>query len=212
MTDASPRGSRRALVAAAFVFAAAIVAAVTTAVAQPRSSSAPPVAASGSPPPASPATAGTGRSAPPSKAPSSIPSAPPATAPAEGIVAVRIQIPRLGIDLAIVEGDGVSAPDGQAAHFPGTAWPGAGSNTYLYGHAQEGMFLPLWDARIGDEIVLSLVDGSTRCYEIERIQPETAWNDTSLLLPTEREQLTLQTSTSYTPTAPRFVVVAIPCS
>jgi LPXTG-site transpeptidase (sortase) family protein len=130
---------------------------------------------------------------------------------ASGVVAVRIAVPRIGIDLSIVEGDGMSAPMGRAAHFPGTAWPDAGSNTYLYGHAQEGMFLPLWQIQPGDQIVLTLVNGKKRCFAVNQIIAKAAWNDTSLLLPTDHEQLTLQTSTSYTPTAPRFVVIALPC-
>jgi LPXTG-site transpeptidase (sortase) family protein len=128
-----------------------------------------------------------------------------------GIVAVRIEVPRLGIDLRIVEGDGMDAPIGVAAHFPGTAWPDAGSNTYLYGHAQEGMFLPLWEVRTADEILLTLANQQQRCFAVDEIIPEAPWNETSLLMPTDHERLTLQTSTSYTPTAPRFVVIALPC-
>ena len=128
-----------------------------------------------------------------------------------GIVAVRIEVPRLGIDLPIIEGDGMDAPIGLAAHFPGTAWPDAGSNTYLYGHAQEGMFLPLWDVRTADEILLTLANRQQRCFAVDEIIPEAPWDAVSLLMPTDHERLTLQTSTSYTPTAPRFVVIALPC-
>jgi LPXTG-site transpeptidase (sortase) family protein len=131
--------------------------------------------------------------------------------PRVGVVASRIVIPRLKIDLPIVEGDGMAAPNGKAAHFPGTAWPGASSNTYLYAHAQEGMFLSLWEARQSDQVLLTLVNGTQRCFSVDRIIPNAAWNATDLLLPTDKEQLTLQTSTSYTPTAPRFVVIALPC-
>jgi LPXTG-site transpeptidase (sortase) family protein len=146
-----------------------------------------------------------------SAAPGSSPPTANSTPRASGVIAVRIAVPRIGIDLSIVEGDGMSAPMGRAAHFPGTAWPDAGSNTYLYGHAQEGMFLPLWQIQPGDQIDLTLVNGKKRCFAVNQIIAKAAWNDTSLLLPTDHEQLTLQTSTSYTPTAPRFVVIALPC-
>jgi len=129
-----------------------------------------------------------------------------------GTIAVRIEVPRLGIDLPIVEGDGVSAPEAAAAHYPGSAWPGAGSNTYLYAHAREGLFLSLWEAVEGDRILLTLAGGGTACFEVDRIDPALPWNDLSVLLPTDQERLTLQTSTSYTPTAPRFLVVALPCA
>lgn len=133
----------------------------------------------------------------------------PSPAPV-GIVAERIRIERLGINLRIVEGDGIDAPIDKAAHFPGTSWPDAGSNIYLYAHAQEGMFLALWEAKVGDEVVLDLVDGTSRRYLVTRVEPRVPWNALEYLAPTPTEQLTLQTSTSYTPTAPRFVVIAEP--
>ncbi len=146
--------------------------------------------------------------APGSAEPSSIAS----TASAMGVRATRIRIERLGIDLKIVEGDGVDAPIGKAAHYPGSAWPGGGSNIYIYGHAQKGMFLNLWNARVGDTVVLSLVDGTTRTYVIDQVFPEVPWNAMQYVRPTAAEQLTLQTSTSYHPTSPRFIVIALPAS
>jgi LPXTG-site transpeptidase (sortase) family protein len=127
-----------------------------------------------------------------------------------GIVARQIRIPRLEIDLRIIEGDGVDAPMGKAAHYPGTGWPGGGSNTYIYAHAQTGMFLTLWHAKVGDEIFLDLVDGTTRRFVVTKVRPRVAWNAMDYLGPTPTEQLTLQTSTSYTATAPRFIVIAEP--
>ena len=127
-----------------------------------------------------------------------------------GIVADRIRIERLGIDLRIVAGDGIDAPMNKAAHYPDTSWPDGNSNIYIYGHAQKGMFLSLWDAKLGDVIVLELVDGTDRHYVVITVKPTVAWNALEYLDPTPTEQLTLQTSTSNTPTAPRFIVIAEP--
>jgi LPXTG-site transpeptidase (sortase) family protein len=127
-----------------------------------------------------------------------------------GIRANRVLIARLGIDLAIVEGDGIDAPMGKAAHYPGSAWPDAGSNTYIYAHAQDGMFLNLWQAELGDIIELDLVDGSTRTYVVTQVLPKVPWDAVEYVEPTATEQLTLQTSTSYYSTAPRFIVIAVP--
>lgn len=138
--------------------------------------------------------------------------APSPTPLGHAVVATRIVIDRLGIDLPIVEGDGVDAPLYKVAHYPGTAWPGGGSNIYLYGHARDGMFLSLWNAKLGDRIVLDLADGTQRTYVVTKIMPKVAWNDMALLAPTPHEQLTLQTCTSYEETAPRFVVIAVPAS
>ncbi|MBF6606028.1 MAG: sortase [Chloroflexi bacterium] len=135
----------------------------------------------------------------------------PSPTPA-GIVATHILIARLGIDLPIVEGDGLDAPLGKAAHYPGSAWPGGGSNIYIYGHARVGMFLSLWQAQVGDKVVLTLADGTKRTYVVRKVLPDVPWDDVSYLNPTPTEQLTLQTSTSYYATAPRFVVIAVPQS
>lgn len=129
---------------------------------------------------------------------------------AQGIRALRIRIERLDIDLQIVDGDGIDAPIGKAAHYPGSAWPGAGSNVYIYGHAQEGMFIGLWDAREGDVVELDLANGTTRAYTVDEVLPRVPWDGVEYLRATASEQLTLQTSTSYQPTAPRFIVIAHP--
>lgn len=135
----------------------------------------------------------------------------PSSAPSPGTsVASRIRIPRLAIDLPIIEGDGIDAPLDSAAHYPGTAWPGGGSNIYIYAHARRGLFIGLWDVRQGDEVLLDTVDGRTVTYVVEEIRPKTPWDAVELLEPTDEERLTLQTSTSYTATAPRFVVIALP--
>ena len=169
----------------------------------------------GSSPPGTPATASftpTPRPTPTGTLPGIATPTPAVTASPrpEGIVAKRIRIPRLGIDLSIVEGDGTDAPMRKAAHYPGTGWPDGGTNIYLYGHAQTGMFLALWDAKVGDEVLLDLKDGTARRYIVTQVLPKVPWNAMEYVAPTPTEQLTLQTSTSYHPTSPRFIVIAVP--
>lgn len=130
--------------------------------------------------------------------------------PTQAVVARRIRIERLGIDLPIVPGDGFDAPMYKAAHYPGTGWPGGGINIYIYAHAQAGMFLPLWDARVGDVVSLDLADGTTAQYEVTEVLPKVASDALEYTDPTPPERLTLQTSTGYTATSPRFVVLAQP--
>ncbi len=157
----------------------------------------------------------TGSAAPPASGPGS-PSVPgsalasPSPGASAGIAASRIRIARLGIDLAVIEGDGIDAPIGKAAHYPGSAWPGGGSNIYIYGHARDGMLITLWQARVGDTIELDLVDGTSRTYVVTQVLPRVPWDATQYLAPTPLEQLTVQTSTSYYATAPRFIVIAVP--
>jgi LPXTG-site transpeptidase (sortase) family protein len=127
-----------------------------------------------------------------------------------GIRANRIQIARLGIDLAIVEGDGIDAPLTKAAHYPGTGWPDGGTNIYIYGHARTGLFLTLWNARVGDRVDLTLVDGTKRTFVVDQVLPKVPMDATGYLQPTATEQLTLQTSTGPDENDPRFVVIAHP--
>lgn len=204
--------SRRARPAAAGVLVVGVLAVLALLVWSGRSPAAVP-AATGSP--TTPIQSGAAPTGSPSPSPAGVPSsAAPGEAsspPSPGAsVANRIRIPRLKIDLPIVEGDGVDAPLDSAAHYPGTAWPGGGSNIYIYAHARTGLFLSLWDVRQGDEVLLDTVDGRTVTYVVDEIRPKTPWDAVELLEPTDEERLTLQTSTSYTATAPRFVVIALP--
>lgn len=123
---------------------------------------------------------------------------------------MRIEIPRLAIDLPVYEGDGYTAELGKAAHYPTTSWPAGGSLIYLYSHAQDDNFIALWEAQVGDLVELELEDGSTARYEVSRVDPDVAWNDLSMLEPTPDELLRLQTCNSDEPTAPRFIVDAVP--
>jgi LPXTG-site transpeptidase (sortase) family protein len=132
---------------------------------------------------------------------------PPATMDAP-LPATGVRMERLGIDLPIVEGDGYSVPDGAAAHYPGTAWPGEGSNMYLYAHARAGHFLELWKVRTGDLVEVQLADGGNAAYRVSEIHPVVPWDALEYLEPGDRDVLTLQTCLTYEETAPRFVVIA----
>lgn len=128
----------------------------------------------------------------------------------------RVRIPRLRIDLPIAEGiiqrdvEQQQTPEGYAFHLPGSALPGERGNTYLYSHARSGMFLALWEARAGDEVLIVTPDGRTLRYVVSEVRPRVAPTDVSVAQPTPEERLTLQTSTGPDPGDPRFVVIALP--
>jgi sortase (surface protein transpeptidase) len=128
----------------------------------------------------------------------------------------RVQIPRLRIDLAILEGDverdavAQRTPEGFAFHLPGSAIPGAGANAFIYAHARAGMFIALWDVRVGDEVWVSTPDGRALRYVVSEIHPRVPPDDVSWAASSAPERLTLQTSTGPNPGDPRFVVVALP--
>ena len=130
----------------------------------------------------------------------------------------RVAIPRLGIDLAIAEGDvgrdidQQKTPEGFAFHLPGTSIPGLGSNTYLYAHARTGMFLALWNVQVGDRVLITTPDRGVVTYLITEVHPRIPPDDVSGVQPTASERLTLQTSTGPNPSDPRFVAVAVPAA
>jgi LPXTG-site transpeptidase (sortase) family protein len=142
---------------------------------------------------------------------------PPTATPTPAIPpGYRIKIPRLVIDLPIVEGDierdavRQQTPENVALHLPGSAIPGDGSNSYFYAHARRGMFLTLWSAREGDEVWIITPDARQLRYVVSEVHPRVDPTDVSWVARTARERLTLQTSTGPNPGDPRFVVIALP--
>ena len=128
----------------------------------------------------------------------------------------RIQMPRLGIDLPIAEGDVErdvvvqQTPENFAFHLPGTAIPGTFGNSYLYAHARRGMFLSLWNARVGDQVTVTTPTGTELNFVVTEVHPRVPPADTSWVQPSGDERLTLQTSTGPNREDPRFVVIAGP--
>ena len=128
----------------------------------------------------------------------------------------RIQMPRLGIDLPIAEGDlyrdtvAQQTPENFAFHFPGTAIPGTVGNSYIYAHARRGMFLSLWNASLGDQVTITTPAGVELKFKVTKIPGKVPPQDTSWLQTSSDERLTLQTSTGPNPQDPRWVVIAAP--
>jgi sortase (surface protein transpeptidase) len=157
----------------------------------------------------------------PSAQPSAEPSGTVATAKPITIAGSRIAVPRLGIDLPLQLGeiardvprDGYAGatPENMAFVFPSSRLPGEGGNTYIYAHARVGMFLSLWGAKIGDQVIIYRPDdGERRSYRVAVIAPRVNPADAQWLDPNGEERLTLQTSTGPNPGDPRFIVVAYP--
>jgi sortase (surface protein transpeptidase) len=134
--------------------------------------------------------------------------------PAPAASGYRIEIARLGINLPIAEGDvprdidRAQTPEYFAFHLPGTSMFDAG-NTYIYAHARVGMFLSLWNARVGDVVIVRTPKGP-REYVVAEVHPRVPPTEVSWAGPTQDTRLTLQTSTGPYGTDPRFVVVARP--
>jgi hypothetical protein len=150
--------------------------------------------------------------------------APPTDAPTG--VASRIRIPSLGIDLPVVPGDLEVRGNRDfyplcdvAMYMPEFVQPGLVGTTYIYAHAQRGMFLPLLNesqvndgaAMLGAPVEVYTSDGLVHLYEITRVKRHAT--DLSLTtVPPGEHRLVLQTSEGPTGTVPKLQLAAEPVS
>ena len=134
----------------------------------------------------------------------------PSAVPVVPRTGVWIEMPSLGIALPVIKGDGSvnNIPLWKALVYPGTAWPGRPGNSYIYAHAQWGMFANLLYARVGDTgYIHDYGTGRVQTFHVSRVVGQIPWNDgTWLHYQSSRPTLTLQTCMDWTPKGKRFVV------
>jgi len=128
----------------------------------------------------------------------------------EGDLVGKLEIPRIGISVMVLEGVESKTLKVAAGHVPGTAMPGAGGNTAIAAH-RETFFRKLQGIVPGDRIHLSTVRG-THEYSVdstEIVGPQ----DTQILESQSQPELTLITCYPFyfIGAAPkRFIVHARP--
>ncbi|HXN52612.1 MAG TPA: class D sortase [Candidatus Acidoferrum sp.] len=126
----------------------------------------------------------------------------------EGDVIGEIQVPRLGLNAIVVQGDSPANLRRAVGHISKSALPGEWGNVALAGH-RDTFFRPLRDIRQGDEISFQT---SERRFEylvqsIEVVAP----NDTRVLEPSTGHDLTFITCFPFHfvgPAPNRFIVHA----
>jgi sortase A len=121
----------------------------------------------------------------------------------------EIEIPRLGLKAAVVQGDSDRILRRAVGHLPSTALPGEIGNVALAGH-RDTFFRPLRKIGPGDAIMLKTYDGyfEYRVESVEVVSP----NNVAALNPTSARTLTLITCFPfyYIGSAPnRFIVRAL---
>jgi sortase A len=111
--------------------------------------------------------------------PALIPSraAPPALRanPAMGSAFSRLDIPRAGISVMVVEGATARSLRLGVGHIPGTAFPGESGNTVIAGH-RDTFFRPLRRVGKGDTVILTTLYGAFQ-YSVDGV---------SIVAPTDR--------------------------
>jgi sortase A len=113
-------------------------------------------------------------------------------AAAEGDALGRIEIPRIGMDLAVFEGASEATLRKGPGHISGTPWTGGlpVGNCVIAGH-RDSFFRPLEKARI-DDVVRLTGQGGVRSYRLVRRQVVKP-RDLSALASTAEPRLTLIT-------------------
>lgn len=132
-----------------------------------------------------------------------------ATLPREGGLVGRLEIPRVGISVMVVEGVEADDLERAAGHIPGTALPGQRGNVGIAAH-RDTYFRPLAKIHSGDAMTLETLDGLYR-YQVvstQIVRPE----NVAVLYPTGRDALTLVTCYPFHYVGPapmRFIVRAV---
>ena len=174
-----------------------------------------------------------------STAPSAEPteSATPSPLP-DDVVATQLEIEAVGINVPVRQSTSEATdrfpPSDAAFILRSGSQPGRSTNSYIFAHAINTLFKPLWNVQIGAEVLVRMSDESVLRYVVTEVRPNVACPDanatqnnppdTPLALqihddceqgafwttPTDYERLTLQTSQGYNRNWGELVIVAEP--
>ena len=178
-------------------------------------------------------------SAPVSVPPASAAASATATPLPENVVAVQLEIPSVGINVAVRQ-----STSAETDNFPPTdaayilragSQPGRNTNAYVFAHALNSLFKPLWNVQLGAEVLVRMSDESVLRYVVTEVRPNVPCPDPAAdpaqnppnpplalqinedcaegvfwTAATDYERLTLQTSQGYNRNWGELVVVAEP--
>jgi hypothetical protein len=157
----------------------------------------------------------------------------------DNVVAEQLEIPSVGINIVVRQSTSAetdSFPPTDAAYIlRSSSQPGRNANSYVFAHALNTLFKPLWNVQIGAEVLVRMSDDSVLRYLVTEVRPNVACPDPDAdpaLNPpnpplalqihddctegsfwtagTDHERLTLQTSQGYNRNWGELVVVAKP--
>ena len=175
--------------------------------------------------------------------PTADPTAAPTPTPLpDDVVAVQLQVSSVGINVLVRQSTS-SATDGfppsDAAYILSAGnQPGRNTNSYIFAHAVNHLFKPLWNVQIGAKVLIRMSDDSVLEYRVTEVRPNVACPDSSAtdnnpedfgITPppalqihddceeggkwtaaTDYERLTMQTSQGYNRNWGELVIIAEP--
>jgi len=151
-------------------------------------------------------------------------------------VAVQLDVPSVGIQVAVRQSTSESIdvfPPSDAAYvWRSSSQPGRNANAYIFAHALNTLFKPLWNVQLGAEVLVLMSDGSVLSYVVTEVRPNVPCPDPGAdpmpnpplalqlhddcdegqrwLRETGYERLTLQTSQGYNRNWGELIVIAEP--
>ncbi len=146
-------------------------------------------------------------------------SASPPASPGTRAVATRVRIPALKIDLPVIEGPPGYPLCNVAMFIRELAQPGEAGATYLYAHARDGMFGPIYERAIVKRqggkmrgMIVQVYTSDDRLYLYEITEVRLHQTDLSDAIEATDEQLWLQTSEGPQGTPGKTQLIAMPIS
>ena len=157
----------------------------------------------------------------------------------DDVTAVQMEIPSVAINVVVRQSTSAetdSFPPTDAAYIlRSSSQPGRNTNSYVFAHALNTLFKPLWNVQIGAEVLVRMSDDSILRYVITEVRPNVPCPDPNAdpalnppnpplalqihdncdeggfwTAPTDHERLTLQTSQGYNRNWGELVVIAEP--
>ncbi|HJP70513.1 MAG TPA: sortase [Candidatus Limnocylindria bacterium] len=167
---------------------------------------------------------------------------PTATPLPDDVVAVQLEVPSVGIRVAVRQSTSASTdgfpPDDAAYILSAGHQPGRNTNSYIFAHALNSLFKPLWNVQVGAEVSILMSNDQVLRYVVTEVRPNVACPDEGATtnnpedfgitpplalqihtdctegafwtVPTDYERLTLQTSQGYNRNWGELVVIADP--
>jgi hypothetical protein len=154
----------------------------------------------------------------------------------DDVTAVQLQVPSVDINVAVRQSTSDatdSFPPVDAAYIlQGSSQPGRNTSSYIFAHALNTLFKPLWNVQLGAEILVRMSDESVLTYIVTEVRPnvpcpdpraepmpnpplalqvhDTCAEGQRWLEPTDHERLTLQTSQGFNRNWGELIVIGKP--
>jgi hypothetical protein len=152
-------------------------------------------------------------------------------------IATEIHIDSVGIRLPVRQSRDPSTDDfpplDAAYILRNSSQPGRGTNSYMFAHAWEHLFKPLWNVQLGARVKVRMSDGAVLHYVVTEVHPNVPCPDdraaphpspplalrlagpgceegAAWTQPADHERLTLQTSQGYNRNWGELIIVAEP--